>query len=242
MNPRQRRGVLLVVLAGLGAIGVFLALSAYVSDVRSEVDPKVEILRLTEAVRPDQPVRAEMVELVEVPERYAPSSALVDPDATLGTVSTAQLPEGTYLQEGMLEPDPAGGTDEREISILVNAETGVAGRISPGDLVDIVATFGGSEAAEAASRFQVERARIVAVGLPERVQEEAAGGTLQTAEVVPVTFALSPKEALEVAYAESFAQDVRLALLSGEGAGRIKPGQQTFQLGPEGPDFSGDEE
>jgi Flp pilus assembly protein CpaB len=242
MNPRQRRGVLLVVLAALGMIGVFIAISAYVSDVRSEVDPKIEILQLTEAVEPAQPMTEEMVELVEVPERYAPEAPLVDPASTLGTVSTAELPAGTYLQEGMLEPDPAGGANEREISILVNAETGVAGRISPGDLVDIVATFGETEAGGPRSTYQVERARIVAVGLPERVQEEGTGGTLQTAEVVPVTFALSAEETLQVAYAESFAQDVRLALLSGEGADPIDARSQTFQLSEDGGEFSGGEE
>ena len=37
--------------------------------------------------------------------------------------------------------------------------------------------------------------------------------TFGPATVVPVTFALNPKEALTVTYAESFAAEVRLALL-----------------------------
>lgn len=240
MNPRQRRGVLFVVLAALGMIGVFVAISSYVSDVRSETDPKIEILRLTEAVEVDQPVGEEMVETVEVPERYVPDSALVDSGSALGRVSTSDLEAGTYLQQGMLVIPPTGKAKEREISILVDAETGVAGRINPGDLVDIIATFPETEIALQQSRFQIQQAEIVAVGLPEQVQEEAAGGTLQTSAVVPVTFALSRDDALKIAFAESFAQDVRLALLPQPDSPETPRGRESFQIGPDGGVFTGD--
>jgi len=229
--------VVLVVLAVLGMIGVIVAISSYVSDVRSEVDPKITVLQLAEPVGVDQAVTENMFEEVEVPERYAPESALVDPSSVLGRVSTAELESGTYLQQGMLVIPPAGRKDEREISILVNAETGVAGRIQPGDFVDIVATFGETEAALQQSLVQIQRARIVAVGLPDQVQQEGAGGTLQTEEVVPVTFALEPEQALEVSYAESFAEDVRLALLPQEDAKPVPDDSEGFQIGPDGPEF-----
>ena len=47
MNPRQRRGLLLLVIAGLGLLGVFVLVASYVADVRTEVDPKVELLALS---------------------------------------------------------------------------------------------------------------------------------------------------------------------------------------------------
>ena len=50
MNPRQRRGVLLLILAALGAIGVFAAVSSYVADVREQVTPTTTALRLTRDV------------------------------------------------------------------------------------------------------------------------------------------------------------------------------------------------
>ena len=40
MTPRQRRGVLLLFVAGIGAILVFSLVSGYVSDVRKDVEPK----------------------------------------------------------------------------------------------------------------------------------------------------------------------------------------------------------
>jgi pilus assembly protein CpaB len=116
----------------------------------------------------------------------------------------------------MIGSPPELATGEREIAILVDAETGVAGKISPGSIVDIVATFAGDEqqGIKAESNVVVPGARIIDVGQPELkggngVQDQAA----DPAQVVPVTFALKPKEALTVTYAESFAAEVRLALL-----------------------------
>ena len=126
------------------------------------------------------------------------------------------IPAGSVLQEGMVGAPPELATGEREIAILVDAETGVAGKISPGSIVDIVATFGGDDqqGVPPESNVVVPGARIIDVGQPElkggnAVQEQAA----DPATVVPVTFALDPKEALTVTYAESFASEVRLALL-----------------------------
>ena len=46
MNPRQRRGLLLIAIAALGLVVVFVLVAGYVSDVRREVDPKVSLLAL----------------------------------------------------------------------------------------------------------------------------------------------------------------------------------------------------
>jgi hypothetical protein len=46
MNPRQRRGTLLLVLAIIGAVAVFFSVSSYVSEVQREVGPKRLVLQL----------------------------------------------------------------------------------------------------------------------------------------------------------------------------------------------------
>ena len=69
----------------------------------------------------------------------------------------------------MLGPPPELATGEREIAILVDAETGVAGKINPGAMVDIVATFAGNDQTgrKAESEIVVPGARIIDVGQPE---------------------------------------------------------------------------
>jgi pilus assembly protein CpaB len=216
MNPRQRRGILLLTLSALGLLGVFVLVAGYVADVRAEVDPKVEVLTLAKPAEKDKAITDDMVRATELPERWAPKTAMRDPARLIGQVALADLPAGSVLQEGMTGSPPELATGEREIAILVDAETGVAGKIDPGSIVDIVATFGGNdqEGVPPESNVVVPAARIIDVGQPElkggnAVQEQAADPDT----VVPVTFALDPREALTVTYAESFAAEVRLALL-----------------------------
>ena len=222
MNPRQRRGILLLTLSALGLLGVFVLVAGYVSDVRAEVDPKVEVLELAKPAEKDKAITDDMVRTKELPRRWVSKTALRDRARLIGQVALADIPAGSVLQEGMLGSPPELATGEREIAILVDAETGVAGKISPGSIVDIVATFGGNdqEGVPAESNGVVPGARIIDVGQPELkggngVQEQQA----DPATVVPVTFALDPKEALTVTYAESYAAEVRLA--------QLRPGEES---------------
>jgi pilus assembly protein CpaB len=155
-----------------------------------------------------------MVTTVEMPERWAPKAALRDRGDLIGLVAASPLGKDSILQRGMLVPPPELGPGEREVAILVDAETGVAGKVGPGASVDIVATFEAEDRRPAESRVVVPGARIVEVGNAQL----AGGGGLREREVdpeqvVPVTFALTQDDALEVTYAESFATEVRLALL-----------------------------
>jgi len=216
MNPRQRRGILLLTLSALGLLGVFVLVAGYVADVRTEVDPKVEVLTLSKPAEKDKAISDDMVTTTELPERWAPKTALRDPARLIGQVAVSDIPAGSVLQEGMVGAPPELATGEREIAILVDAETGVAGKISPGSIVDIVATFGGDDqrGVPPESNVVVPGARIIDVGQPELkggngVQEQSQ----DPQQVVPVTFALTKKQEVKVAHAQTFAADVRLALL-----------------------------
>ena len=237
MNPRQRRGILLLTLSALGLLGVFVLVAGYVADVRAEVDPKVTVLALAKPAEKDKAITDDMVKTMELPRRWAPQTALRDRARLIGQVALADIPAGSVLQEGMIGSPPELATGEREIAILVDAETGVAGKISPGSIVDIVATFAGDEqqGVKAESNVVVPGARIIDVGQPELkggngVQDQAA----DPAQVVPVTFALKPKEALTVTYAESFAAEVRLALLRPGEESELEAEQRVYRRPSEG--------
>lgn len=218
MNPRQRRGALLLVLAIIGAVAVFFSVSSYVSEVQREVGPKRLVLQLnTEAVA-FQPLPAESVDQVEVPEKYVPQGVLTEDQLLDGSlVPAADLPAGTILQEGILGPLPALKEGEQELAIAVDAVTGVIGQIFPGSKVDIYASFvGGSDegdvSSEDCSMLMMSDVTILAVG-GERPDPDAADtGAPDVSTVIPVTFALPPELGVQLVYAESFAQEVRLAV------------------------------
>jgi pilus assembly protein CpaB len=214
MNPRQRRGLLLIAVAALGLGVVFVMIAGYVSDVRREVDPKVRLLALAKPAQENESITDDMVKTIVMPERWAPPSALRDPGQLVGLVAGTDLEPDTLLQRDMLTAPPQLAPGQRELAILVDAETGVAGKIGPDALVDVIATYPGDERKAPESRVVVPNARIIEVGQPRiaggrGVQEQAA----DPSEVVPVTFALTPEQALVISYAESNASEVRLALL-----------------------------
>jgi pilus assembly protein CpaB len=229
VNPRQRRGVLLLVLAGLGAVIVFVLVAGYVSDVRSEVDPKVAVVKVTRDVPAFTEVTEDALETEEIPEKWAPATAIGDPAELTGLVSGTDIPAGSIVQEGMLIDQPELGEEQREIAILVDAETGVAGKIGPGSIVDIFATFSGGTCR---SEIVVTNARVVDVGVSREQSEQQQTGELVEEDVLPVTFALSVQEAQILTAAESFADEVRLALLRPGSEDDVPSGKRIYDLGP----------
>jgi pilus assembly protein CpaB len=205
---------------------VFFLIAGYVSDISKQVGPKIEVLELTAPVAAYQPITASMLGEVAVPARWAPPNALRDPSQAIGLVSTVALPGGTELERSMLGPPPALQPGEREIAIMVDAESGVAGQISPGSQVDIVATFSGNnQGAKSSARVIVPDARVLDVGTPTVAGGSATGSSAPSgqSQVVPVTFALTPDQVLAVSYAESFAQKVRLSLVAPGTGSAVQP-------------------
>lgn len=228
MNPRQRRAILLLGLSALGLLGVFALVAGYVSDVRSEVDPKISVLALARTVQPYKTITDDMVKEVSMPERWAPDTALRDRGALVGLVPTTALTEGSILQEGMLAEPPELEAGQREVAILVDAETGVAGKIGPNSVVDIIATFPGSDdgRVRARSRIVVPGARVVEVGQPRREGGAVPQPSQDPEQVVPVTFAVSVTQVNRVTYAESFGQEVRLSLQRPDEQERVPPAKE----------------
>ncbi len=219
MNPRQRRGVLLMSVAVLGAVAVFVLILNYVTGVGRQVGPMTTSYRFTKAITELTPITADDIEEVSLPTKWLSSAAIQSFDTTRGLVATADIPAGALLQQGMAGPPPELQPGQFEIAIMIDAETGVAGKISPGDLVDIYGTFSSqasSAQAQTQARVVVANAPVLAIGALQRVDSTEKDGSAQFEqnEVVPVTFALSRNESLKVAYAESFATKLRLALVA----------------------------
>lgn len=223
MNPRQRRGVLLMAVAALGAVAVFVLVFNYVAGISRQVGPMTTSYRFTKPVSRLAPISADDIESVKLPEKWLPAAAIQSFDPTRGLVATQDIPAGALLQQGMAGAPPELKPGQLEVAIMINAETGVAGKVNVGDLVDIYATFetqsttGATTKALTQARVVVANAPVLAIGSLQRVDAPAKDdGTAQfeQTEVVPVTFALSREDSLKVTYAESFATKVRLALVA----------------------------
>lgn len=216
MNPRQRRGVLLMILAALGAVAVFVVVLSYVGQVRAQVGNMRPVLQLTRDVPANTAITGDMVKQVQAPQKWTPDTMVTTHADLQGMVAATDLPQGAYMQEGMLVPSPALQQDQREIAIMIDAETGVAGKVDPGSVVDIYAAFPGNQDDSSCAVRVLSSVRVINVG--ELTTEEDASNSAEQNDVVPVTFALSARQSLELTYAESFAETVRLARIGGVGS------------------------
>ncbi|NEC93002.1 Flp pilus assembly protein CpaB, partial [Streptomyces sp. SID12501] len=177
-----------------------LAVVVYVGDVSSRVGPMTQAYQLNRAVDAYEPIEPDMLEAVDVPERWVPATAVRDVSETSGLVAATALPEGSLVQTGMLVPRPGVQPGFREVAIVVDAETGVAGKVAPGDHVDILATVDGDEQRPPRAEVWVSNALVLEVGIPQNMEDSDVGGNFTTTQGVPVTFALTSEDALRLAY------------------------------------------
>lgn len=199
--------------AVVGAVVVFFMVANFLGQVRAEVGSKIEVLRLKQAVPAYTTLTSDMFEPVKVPRKWTPQTMIGDPKELSGQVAATDLPSGAYLQQGMVMPAPLLQPGQREIAILIDAETGVAGKVNPGSIVDIYATFPAAQNAKACAKRVIRTARVIQVG-QQTEQRDARNAEVNA--VVPITFALSSTDSLKLTYAESFATKVRLALVGGQ--------------------------
>ena len=230
MNSRQRRGVILLLLSVLCAFAAFAGVLSVISDVNSKVGPEVAAYRLKKNVAPYTALSPGQFEKISMPKRWLSDNAVTDLSEINGKIAVTSLREGSLMQSDMMVQSPELKPGEQEIAIMIDAATGVAGKIHPNDKVNIYATFAGEQDGQAAqSKVIVSNAKVLDVGKLTAL-EPGRDDRNRATEVVPITFALNTLDTQRVAYAESFAEHVRLALIAPGSDGTISPGDRTYTL------------
>ncbi|GAU65175.1 Flp pilus assembly protein [Streptomyces sp. NBRC 110611] len=236
MNSRQRRGVILLLLSSLCAVGAFVGVLSVIENIESKVGPERTAYRLKTDVAAYKALDPGQFEKVMMPQRWLPPTAVTDLDKVSGKIAVTPLRKGSLLQDDMLVDRPALQAGQQEIAIMIDAATGVAGKINPGARVNIYATFEGKRPEDKpVSKVIVAGAQVIDVGKLAPLEAKDPGDTTASGgrrggEAVPITFALNTQDAQRVAYAESFASHVRLALLAPGSEDTIPPGERTYTL------------
>ncbi|GAB2443592.1 Flp pilus assembly protein CpaB [Streptomyces incanus] len=231
MNSRQRRGVILLLLSILCALAAFAGVLSVINDVESKVGPEVSAYRLKTNVAPYTPLSTGQFEKIEMPERWLSENAVTDLGDIRGKIAVTTLREGSLLQSDMIVNQPALQPGQQEVAIMIDAATGVAGKITPGSSVNVYATFEGErEGAPAQSKIIVTNAKVLDVGRITALEPDENDRGRQPTDAVPITFALSTIDAQRITYAESFAQRVRLALVAPGGDTTVPEQDRTYEL------------
>ncbi|WP_328562438.1 Flp pilus assembly protein CpaB [Streptomyces coelicoflavus] len=231
MNSRQRRGIILLILSVLCALGAFAGVLSVVNDVKSKVGPEVTAYRLKSDIEPYTELGAAQFEKIEMPERWLSENAVTDLSQVRGKIAVTRLKAGSLLQTDMIVDTPALRPGQQEVAIMIDAATGVAGKITPGSSVNVYATFEGQREGDPdQSKIIVTNAKVIDVGELTSLEPDEESRDREPTDAVPITFALSTIDAQRITYAESFARRVRLALVAPGGDTTVPDKDRTYEL------------
>ncbi|MFJ3023272.1 Flp pilus assembly protein CpaB [Streptomyces tendae] len=231
MNSRQRRGIILLVLSVLCALGAFAGVLSVINDVKSKVGPEVTAYRLKSDIEPYTQLGAAQFEKTEMPERWLSENAVTDLSQVRGKIAVTRLKAGSLLQTDMIVDTPALRPGQQEVAIMIDAATGVAGKITPGSTVNVYATFEGAREGDPdQSKIIVTNAKVIDVGELTSLEPGEDSRDREPTDAVPITFALSTIDAQRITYAESFARRVRLALVAPGGDTTVPDKDRTYEL------------
>jgi pilus assembly protein CpaB len=214
MTPRRRRGVVMLSLAlasgGLAASQV----RERERGVEAKVGPLVPVVVAKRDVPPDEPLRRADMAVERVPARFVPPDALGAPAPLTGARTAVPVAAGAYLTAGLLQGSPAAGDGplrpgERALELAVAGGGGVAAA-APGARVDVVVS---TQAHEGAGRSFVALEDVQLLDLrPAGAGEGFAAGESADAPTATAlaTLRVTPREAVYLTAAESFAHEVRL--------------------------------
>lgn len=210
----RRRAIGFGVLAVLCAVASASIASGYRESVDAQLGELRTVVVAAEPLPANKPLGGKeirrVLELREVPVRFAPPDALGDLGEALGRKPFTTVPAGSYLlashlrvpSSGPATPDLAAGQNPVEITV-----TG-AGPLAAGPLpvlVDVVVAGEPVTGGRARVHVAAEAVRLIAVEPASPEEDSTAGGDSWSA-----TLALDRREALRLIEAENFAREIRL--------------------------------
>lgn len=146
-----RSSFVLLSIAVVTALLAALAMRAYARHVdvtRPDGGPPTDVVSVTAPVSRGSVLTADVLAIVTMPARFAPVDAIGALERATGRIAIADLAAGEIVTELRLAGARSGPTASlvpvgmRAVQIPVSAAAGV----KPGDLVDVIATFGGGGA------------------------------------------------------------------------------------------------
>jgi pilus assembly protein CpaB len=206
---KNRRGLIFLALAlvmGVAAARISTQMAA--SPVIEGATANAEVVNLV-IVKLDVPVAstlsAAQLETVEWPADHIPSGAMQSVDQAVGRVVRRPLGAGEPVVEiALFEMGASGGLtavitpEKRAVSVKVDNVIGVAGFVSPGSRVDVLATIRRVDLQKALpfSKVILQDVRVLAV---DQKLEEIKSGEPELVSVV--TLEVDPQQAEHLVYA-----------------------------------------
>ncbi len=203
---QNRRGLIFIGLAlAMGVAAAYITTRLGPAPASAEVASAAEMTPVV-VLRTDVPVASilapEHLKTVQWPSDHVPGGALRSVDQVVGRVTRRPIASGEALLEiALFETGAAGGlpavitTDYRAVSVKVDNVIGVAGFVTPGVRVDVLATIRRVDLAKALpfAKVILQDVRVLAV---DQKLEEVKSGDPELVSVVTLEVDLLQAEHL----------------------------------------------
>ena len=218
---RRARAAGFAVLAILCAIASATIASGYQDSAQAQLGELRGVVVVNRPLPAGESLgRAEVRESLavrEVPVRFLPPDALVDPGEAIGRRPVASVPAGSYLlvshfRAPAARKPPRGprlGAGLQPVEITVTGAGAIAALGQSAVRVDVVVAGEPITGGRARVRVAAEGVRLLAIAPASPEEGATAGGDDWSA-----TLALTREQALELIEAENFAREIRLIPVS----------------------------
>jgi pilus assembly protein CpaB len=144
---RSKAALLLSLVLGVVAVVLLMSWARGRESELLQQSNMTPVLVATRDVPPNTILDEQLVQRIQVPQKYVQPKAIADLAQIKGRVASTPIPAGaqvldTYLEEeGRMALAYDVPRSRRAITIAVTATSGIGGNVRPGNFVDIFGTF-----------------------------------------------------------------------------------------------------
>jgi len=207
----------LMIAVVLGIVTTYVGVDV-VNKAKKGAGTAAKIVVAARDMEPGYVIDATDLKVEEVPASLVPAKAFKEPKAVVGRTVLASVVRGYPLIDNQLAAPGSGAGMQamvpkgmRAVAVEVSEGSAVAGLISPGCFVDVIATFNNGEQTIATTVVQNVKVQFVKRSRPPRSSSSsnsaaaaaAAGSPDQLGDVKSVTLIVTPKQANSIELANN---------------------------------------
>lgn len=200
-TPASKVLLVLAVACGLAAFALVRGYQAQLDRLRPAVGAPVPVVVAGDPIARASALRADQLQVVAVPASFAPPGRFAAPEDVVGRTTLTPIEPGEAITGTRLAP-PGGPVAAMappgSVGFPIRVEV-PAGAVRPGDLVDVLATFGGHRPH---TETVAEAVTVLLVLAPSSIPSDGFAPTGAPTLVLAATPELSER----LAYAAAFAQ------------------------------------
>jgi pilus assembly protein CpaB len=209
---RRRRAVALLGLALLLGMLAASDVAGREAALRRQLGPTVPVVVVRAPLRAGERISRASLAVREVPERYAPPTALRDPGAAVGQRAAVAIAQRTDLDAALLavpeaDAEPPGPVLRRGERALDLVAVGAPDAVVAGVRVDVLVTYDGRAGAPGPTRLALADVEVLAARTPPAADGADAGGGLPR---LLATLRVTVRQAVALTAAAAAARQVRL--------------------------------